>query len=99
VEPLQSKAKNGNMDGETLEKLKESQMMPVAVTTEKRLLSAQNTQEILLRSFRMRSLMPSFPKQVKKQSFISELAWKKSTQNSTTLPDDPEEEVPWYEQE
>jgi hypothetical protein len=43
--------------------------------------------------------MPSFPKQVKKQSFISELAWKKYTRNSATLPDDPEEEVPWYEQE
>jgi len=73
--------------------------MPLVVTKEKKSLSHQSTQDHLLRSFRMRSLTPSFPEQKKKQFLRSELAWKKCGNKCKNLPDDPDEEYPWHEQQ
>lgn len=91
--------RNGNTDGETQEKPKEHQMMLAVATSENASPLTQITPDPLQKSFRMRSLTPSFPSQLKKQSLILGLAWKKFGNKCNALPDDPEEEIPWYEQE
>jgi hypothetical protein len=47
----------------------------------------------------MRSLIPSFPNTKKKQSWLLEGAWTKSSAISTNLPDEPEEELPWHDEQ
>ena len=87
------------MDGETQEKPKECQMMQAVAISGNASHLTQITLDPLQKSFRMRSLMPSFPRQLKKQLNRLDLAWKKCGGKCNALPDDPEEEIPWYEQE
>ena len=74
-------------------------MMQCVATNETRLLSRQITQDHCLRSWPMRSLIPSFPNTKKKQSWLLEGAWTKSSAISTNLPDEPEEELPWHDEQ
>ena len=87
------------MDLVTLEKQKESQMMPLVATNEKKSSSLPSTPDPLLRSFRMRSLTPTFPKQKRKPYWNLELAWKKCSGALQILPDDDENEIPWHEEQ
>ena len=87
------------MDGGTLGKQKERQMMLVVATNGIGSSLTQNTPDHSLKSFRMRSLTPSFPEQRNRPSLRLGLAWRKSGNKCNALPDDPEEEIPWYEQE
>lgn len=74
-------------------------MMPLVATNEERLSFLQNTQDHSLKSFRMRSLTPSFPRQKNKQFLRLDLAWKKFLKTSQILPDDEEDEIPWHEEQ
>ena len=87
------------MDGEKQGKPKEYQMMQAVVTSGNASHLTQITPDPLQKSFRMRSLTPSFPRQLKKLLKTSDLAWKKCGGKCNALPDAPEEEIPWYEQE
>lgn len=90
---------NGNMDLVTQEKQKEYQTMPLVVTNVEKSSSLPSTPDPLLRSFRMRSLTPTFPKQKRKPSWNSEIAWKKCSGALQILPDDDENEIPWHEEQ
>jgi len=74
-------------------------MMQCVATSETRLSLTPTIAGRYLKSWPMRSLIPSFPQKRKKQSWLLAGAWTRSSATSTSLPDEPEEELPWHDEQ